>query len=73
MDANDSIPEEIQDLFDLQDHIDKSMKLDLIKNDLVQSDMLRISKKDKVDDIFRDIDLNNEHFYTDSKSCQRYI
>jgi hypothetical protein len=30
-------------------------------------------KKDQVNDIFRDVELNNEHFYTDSKSYQRYI
>jgi len=44
------------------------MKLDLMKNDFVQSEIYKQFKKDQVVDIFRDVDLNNEHFYTDSKS-----
>jgi hypothetical protein len=44
------------------------MKIDRIKNEFLASDIVRIQRKGKVDDIFREIDPNNKNQFTDSKT-----
>jgi hypothetical protein len=51
---------------DLANHVQISMKIGAMNNELVQNDIVKMCKKDKADDIFKDNILNNEHMYNDS-------
>ena len=49
------------------------MKTKIIINDFVQSDIVRMCRKDKAEDIFEGNELNNEHQYNDSDYFKRQI
>lgn len=52
---------------ELAEHIKGSIKNNKISQNFSQSNIINVCKKDQVVDFFRDISLNNEHFYTDFK------
>ena len=66
-------PERIEELVELASHVTKVMKKKIIINDFVQSDVVRMCRKDKAEDIFEGNKLNNEHQYNDSDYFKRQI
>ena len=66
-------PERIEELVELASHVTKVMKTKMIINDFVQSDVVRMCRKDKAEDIFEGNELNNEHQYNDSDYFKRQI
>ena len=67
------IPQRMKDLIELADHVTKSMKLSPMQNELAQNDIVKMMKRDQINDIFRDNAFNNEHKYNDSNFEKRQI
>ena len=49
------------------------LQTNCMSNDLVQNDIVKMCKKDKAEDIFSGLILNNKHTYNDTSAHQRVI